>query len=367
MTCSDESIRVCGWDVGGAHLKFAALTADLRLVAAEQLICPLWEDTAHLRVAIDALRERYDFTQARHAVTMTGELCDNFKTRRDGVRLIVEILEKSFADAGFSLYGLRGSWISPQNSAERIAEIASANWSASAQFLASRVDSAVIIDIGSTTTDVICVRDGKVMARGVDDFSRLKYRELIYTGLVRTPIAAVVNTLPYGDAQIPVVAETFATVADAYRILENLPQDADLYPTADGAGKTAAASARRMFRMIGRDYDGEFGQAQAMAAYVREAQLNHIGSAVEAHGHELFTGVPEAGLLGMGCGAHLVELLARRFRLKYDAFDDFISMTNGYKERLQEGEGAAVCGPAIAVAHEYAASLRGEEGAICEN
>ena len=367
MNQSHEPIRLCGWDVGGAHLKFAGLSSDLRLVASEQLICPLWQDRAHLHAAISTIHTRYQISQARHAVTMTGELCDSFITRRDGIRLITEVLNDAFESGEFSLYGLHGKWISPENLGMQILDIASANWSASAHFIASRIESAIVVDIGSTTTDIICIHDGEVRTRGVDDFSRLKYHELVYTGLVRTPIAALVDSLPYAGDKIPVVAETFATVADAHRILGNMPAHADLYPTADGEAKSVVASARRLFRMIGRDYEGEIDQARLMAAHVQECQLQSINRVIEERLREMYGNMPDTVVVGMGCGAGLVELLAQRNRLNYCAFDSFIETSEEFAKQSGDSISPSVCGPAIAVAFEYARRLKPEEAGFCVN
>ena len=64
-------------------------------------------------------------------------------------------------------------------------DIASANWHACAALIAGKHTSALFVDLGSTTTDIVPIVDGKVAARGYTDAQRLAAGELIYTGLVR--------------------------------------------------------------------------------------------------------------------------------------------------------------------------------------
>lgn len=353
MTESRLAVHTCGWDIGGAHLKFAALSADKTLLAAEQLCCPLWQDLAHLEQAIGVLNNKYDLASARHAVTMTGELCDNFKNREEGVRAIVQTLNRELPSQNYRLYSHAGGWIDPHHCVPNTSLIASANWNASAQLVSRHLDTAIVVDIGSTTTDVICVKDGSVQTRGHDDFNRLKNAELVYTGLVRTPVAAIVSDLPFDDENIPVVAETFATTADVYRILDCLHEDADLYPSADGGPKTREGSARRLFRMIGRDYSGESDQACRMAERVRTTQLERIGMAINKHVHARYPSTVDLNLVGMGCGEALVGLLAEEFGLVYRSFASLLQISERAEinDRLLK---ANVCGPAVAVAFELA-------------
>ena len=63
--------------------------------------------------------------------------------------------------------------------------------------------------------------------------------ELLYTGVVRTPVMAVAQTAPFSGRMQRIAAERFATMADVWRLTGDLPGDADPYPTADQRGKSA--------------------------------------------------------------------------------------------------------------------------------
>src|SRR5436305_1575238 len=83
--------------------------------------------------------------------------------------------------------------------------------------------------------------------------ARLACGELVYTGLTRSFLMSLCRMAPVAGAWTPLACEHFATSADVYRILGELPEDADQLPAADGRDKTIAASRARLARMVGRD------------------------------------------------------------------------------------------------------------------
>src|SRR5690606_18055753 len=106
---------------------------------------------------------------------------------------------------------------------------------------------------------------------------RLISDELIYTGVVRTPVMAVVQNALFKGIKIGVMAEYFATMADVYRITGELDEAHDQSETADGGEKTFAASARRLSRMIGHEVDNESPDCwRHFALHVRNQQLHKI-------------------------------------------------------------------------------------------
>jgi probable H4MPT-linked C1 transfer pathway protein len=124
------------------------------------------------------------------------------------------------------------------------AQVASANWLALATFAGRYAPSglALLLDVGTTTTDIVPLQDGVPVPRGRDDPSRLLSGELAYRGWRRTPLMALLS----GPA---VAAERFATTHDVYLALglvEEGPLDTD---TADGRPATRGDAARRIARM----------------------------------------------------------------------------------------------------------------------
>ena len=244
---------IIGWDIGGAHLK-AARVKDGRVEAAVQAATPLWLGLDSLETAFDALHAQLGGA-SHHAITMTGELCDAFPSRREGVAGLAAIAASHLAPAASSLYAGRAGFVGLGEAASHAADIASANWHASAALLALELRDALFIDIGSTTADLIPIVAGRVAALGYSDAERLASGELVYTGMTRSFVMALASRAPFRGAWTTLMNEYFASSADVHRILGDLPEGADKMPTADGREKTVEASRARLARMIGREAD----------------------------------------------------------------------------------------------------------------
>lgn len=334
---------IIGWDVGGAHLKAAFLDADNAVQNIIHLPCPLWRGLAHLEQAIEQVIIRLGCVAPVHAITMTGELVDLFPNRKEGVRLLVSTVTQHLPASPLWIYGGRKGFLQPRDAISLADDVASANWMASAQYVASRVEQGLFIDIGSTTTDIVVVKHGAVCARGYRDHERLMREELVYTGVVRTPLMAVTDRVPVDGEWVPLMAEHFATTADVYRLLGALPEKMDQADTADGASKSLEDSARRLARMVGRDMESmPFANWVRLAAYLQEAQLQRIRAACE---RVLSSGQFDSApvIVGAGVGRFIAQILADRMGLRYRDFSEFALAA-------KDLEWVSVCAPAIAVA-----------------
>ncbi|HLF58911.1 MAG TPA: hydantoinase/oxoprolinase family protein [Alphaproteobacteria bacterium] len=331
-----------GWDIGGAHLKAARVESG-RLTGAVQIPCPLWRGLDELDAAMNFALARLG-KAPRHAITMTGEMVDLFASRQQGVRALVAAAGDRLGNAKLRVFAGEGGFVAPEQAQKRWREIASANWLASAMLTAAALPEALLVDIGSTTTDVVPVAKGKVLAEGRSDSQRLARDELVYTGIVRTPIMAVASEATFDGETQGVMAELFATMADAYRVARILPEDADDFPAPDQAGKTARDSARRLARMLGRDVE-----SAPIAAWRRFAnELIEIQTTrIEAACRRVLKGKrlgAKAPLVAAGCGRFLVNTLARRLKRPCYDFADLVPTEKGARHS------AGTCAPAVAVA-----------------
>jgi probable H4MPT-linked C1 transfer pathway protein len=238
---------VIGWDLGGAHLKAARLSPAGLVAQVVQLPCPLWQGLEHLDACIGEALALLGPAPV-HAVTMTGEMVDLFADRHEGVRRIAGRIRELLPGMECRFYAGRHGWVLADGVEARAADIASANWRASAELVARHSAAALLVDIGSTTTDVIPILAGRVVARGSSDAERLVSRELVYSGVVRTPVMALAPVACVEGVEVPLMAECFATAADVHRLTGELPAGADLHRTADGGPPTPEASARRLAR-----------------------------------------------------------------------------------------------------------------------
>lgn len=331
-----------GWDLGGAHLKAVLLQADGRVVQVVQESCPLWRGTDQLEQAVAKVLAILEIKPQCHAVTMTGELADIFPDRDTGVSALTDCMTRCLEGADVRIYAGPSGFVRVDAIETHLAAIASANWHASAAFLAAQVSDALFVDIGSTTSDLILLHRGRPAARGYSDAERLQSEEMVYTGVIRTPVMAVVQQLPFAGEWQRLAAEHFATMADVYRLSGELPQGYDMAETADGAGKTETDSARRLARMVGRDLEhAAMGQWRQLARAARSQQLCTLQAAVERQlSRNLLP--DDAPLIGAGAGRFLVRELAHMLHRPYlDAA--------GLIPESEAAEWAGVCLPAYAV------------------
>jgi (4-(4-[2-(gamma-L-glutamylamino)ethyl]phenoxymethyl)furan-2-yl)methanamine synthase len=335
-------VAVIGWDIGGAHLK-AARVEDGRILDVMQAPCPLWLGLDRLGAALDAARQRLGPADL-HVATMTGELADIFSDRSAGVRAIAAALSDAVAPATLRVYAGRAGFVAPDAAAGRADDIASANWHATAALVARRRPDALLVDIGSTTTDLVPVVAGSVAASGYTDAERLARGELVYTGLTRSFAMALASRAPFAGAWTPLACEHFATSADIHRIVGDLPEEADQMPSADGREKTVAASRARLARMIGRDAADASDEAwRDLAAWFAEAQLRQItdGALLVQSRARLPDGAP---IVAAGVGRHIAARLASRIGRDCTGFAELV----GAGETASDWAGH--CAPAVAVA-----------------
>ena len=346
--CKKVSIKpllTMGWDIGGAHLKAVLLDKNGTVLQALQLACPLWKGLHHLENAIKHILQTNNHApfEVLHVVTMTGELVDLFENRQQGVLEIAQLATKSLGEDTFfyaaNLSNQHHGFVRLERVSEVWHQIASTNWHASASALATQVSDALFVDIGSTTTDIIAIEDGKLISDGLSDAYRMQADSLVYTGVVRTPMMALAQKLPFEDGEINVAAEYFATMADVYRLTGEL--NADDAETADGKGKTQLESARRLARMIGHDVENrEIKNWKNLANTCKTLQMNQIKTAM------LKQLKPNMTIIGAGAGNFLVKQIADDLDMPYEP----ISMRVLEHANLSPKQNIEVCFPAYAVA-----------------
>lgn len=313
---------VIGWDIGGVHLK-AVRAEDGRITKAAQYASPLRAGTERLLRAF--AQGRADMGRAeRNIVTMTGELADTFASRREGVERLANVAAQELG--AVSIYAGPAGCVQPQEARDHVAEIASANWHACAALIARKRKNALFLDLGSTTTDIIPIVDGKVAVRGYTDSERLAAGELVYTGLVRGFVMATASRAPLRGVWTPLINENFATMADVHRILGTLPAGADLMATADGREKTVAASRARLARMLGADASDEDDESWALVArWFAESQLRAIAdAAMLVLSSRAFR--PPMPIVAAGIGLAVIAALARRLECPCTTFDELFDV-----------------------------------------
>lgn len=338
--------RIVGWDVGGAHLKAVVVEEDGSILNVVQQACPLWKGLDYLTRALSDIMTSMTADECVHVITMTGELVDLFDSRDDGVKQIIVTMQHYFAQQPVYFYaGKDGFLTAKQIKKQHYVSIASANWLASASLAANQLNHGLFVDIGSTTTDVLVLADGQVQAIGTTDYQRMVSGELLYTGIVRSAVMAVVQSVCFKGQEMGLMMEYFATMADIYRLTGELNETHDQTDTADGAEKTVLASAKRLSRMTGYDYcEKELALWQQLASHIKLKQVNKIADVCE---RQLSRGLiaKDSYFIGAGVGRFLVKQIAESLGHPYVDFDVLFE-----KKYFQSELMVADCAPAAAVA-----------------
>ncbi len=250
-------------DIGGANLKAAHTSGTSRSVPFA-----LWKHPHDLAPALASLADLMPTTD-RVAVTMTGELCDCFETKAQGVKEILDATSDVFRGHILRVWTTRGRLILVEEALSQPLSVAAGNWLALATVAAKLGGEGLLLDVGSTTADLIPFRDRAPVPVGRTDTERLRSGELVYAGVKRTPLCALATSLPHRGELTGLAAELFATTRDVYLTLGDLEDDPDDRDTADGRAATSAYARDRLARMIAADR-GTFSPDDALAL-AREA------------------------------------------------------------------------------------------------
>jgi probable H4MPT-linked C1 transfer pathway protein len=269
--------RCLGLDIGGANIKVADTDS-----YARNWPFAMWNRSEELPDFLGQVLEAAPAIESL-AVTMTGELADCFSSKSQGVQAILNAVEQVATGKDVRVYQVDGNWATVEAARRDALSVAAANWHALARFVsrAAGEQNFLLVDVGSTTTDVIPIVAGAPSSRGNDDVSRLLAGELVYSGVERTPVCAVVESFPYRGEMCPLAAELFATMLDVYLVLGDLPESPGTEHTGDGKERSRQAAALRLSRMICADPE-QFTESDAIAAaqWVAEAQAKRLAASI---------------------------------------------------------------------------------------
>jgi (4-(4-[2-(gamma-L-glutamylamino)ethyl]phenoxymethyl)furan-2-yl)methanamine synthase len=328
---------VVGWDVGGVNTKVASVSGGRVLAArarpyelqrAPEALVPLLRELASdVHLSPDT---------AAHAVTMTAELSQFFRTKREGVAFVLDAITAAFPTAFVRVFTVDGRFADVHEARRTPLAVAAANWAATAHAVAERHPDAVLIDIGTTSTDIIPIAGGLVVSLGRTDPDRLASGELVYTGALRTPAEAIASHVPFGRGTAGVSAEGFALAGDVHVWRGSLSPDDYTAPTPDGRPATREFAGERLARVVCADREMLDDVAiSAIADALAHAQTGRVAAAIRtviARHSSLRTAVVT------GLGAFIASAAARAAGL------DIVPLAQ------EIGDAAARCAPAAAVA-----------------
>ena len=294
-------------DIGGANIKAAHSNGQALAIPFE-----VWKRPDELGHAIRAAAAALPHAD-QAVVTMTAELCDCYPTKAVGVGAVLDAAVEGLQGRSIVVWGCDGGLHTVPEIRQNPQLAAAANWLALATLAARLVPASrgILIDIGTTTADLIPIDSGRVRARGRTDTERFQAGELVYAGVRRTPICALATELPLRGIPTGLAAEIFASTLDIYLVLGDIDAEPENRSTADGRPATVAAARDRLARMVGADRDSfsaldaiAFSQAadECLTARLYEAALRACATTI---------GQPGAAVVS-GSGSFLAKRLADR-------------------------------------------------------
>jgi len=296
---------VIGLDIGGANTKAVRREGDA--VRAVTRPFEIWREPGALAGVLREIAEPAELV----ALTMTAELADAFRTKREGVAFVLDAAQAALPGSLLVLT-TAGELVDPAAARARPLDVAAANWVASALAVADLHSEALVIDVGSTTADVVPVAGGRVAAAGRTDLDRLLHGELVYTGALRTPVAAIAARVPVRGAWCPVASAAYAISADVHLLLGHIAPADYTCPTPNGGAASVAGARDRLARMVCADAEQLApAEVDAVAAHVHAAQV----SAIEAAARQVATRLADGGaapVVPLGSGAFLARAVAAR-------------------------------------------------------
>jgi probable H4MPT-linked C1 transfer pathway protein len=214
---------------------------------------------------------------------MTAELADCFRTKREGVHRILASVRHAAGGIPLLVWTTAGEFVPLDEAIAWPLLTAASNWLALATWVGRMAPrgNALLIDTGSTTTDIIPLLDGFPNPEGRTDVERLQSGELVYTGWKRTPLVALAPTITFRGKACPLAAELFATARDIH-LLTRAVQPNDDNDTANGGPASIEGAYDRLARMLCCDREElTVEEALTIARELSDRQIGQIRSAIE--------------------------------------------------------------------------------------
>ncbi len=280
-------VTVIGWDIGGANTKAVFLRTEngcVKEIKTALEYFPVWKDPDKLVTMLSTLKEKVGGNVKLDGVglTMTAELSDAYQTKREGVNKILDCAARALMDLPIFVLDVNATLRSIDDAKSEPLKVAAANWAATGWMVANLIKTCVVVDVGSTSTSIIPVVDGRISAAGKSDLEKLIVGELVYTGSLRTNVAAIVQSVPFRERTVRVSSELFAQSGDVHLVLGNISEDEYSAETADRRGKTRKEALSRLARVVCADIEMLTEQEiMQIARYVYGKQVERVAEGLK--------------------------------------------------------------------------------------
>jgi probable H4MPT-linked C1 transfer pathway protein len=301
-------VHVLGYDVGGANTKAALVFVKKgKLLNAEVVVeyFPIWKKPEKLAEVLLKLKQQLGVSSLDGVgLTMTAELSDAYQTKREGVNHILSCVSKTFPDMPVFVLNTAVELVTLDSAKQDPLAVAAANWAATGWLVAKKIKNCVVVDVGSTSTSIIPIVKSNVVTLGKTDLDKLICGELVYTGSLRTNVAAIVNSIPIRNVVAGVASELFALSGDVNLVLGNITKEDYSCETTDGRGKTIPEALARLARVVCADTEMLNRQEIIkMAKYIYDKQIQQVAeglSKVYAYTKSLALGKVPVVVTGLG-------------------------------------------------------------------
>jgi probable H4MPT-linked C1 transfer pathway protein len=353
-----DVVNVLGLDIGGANSKAAFLKTEegtMQELGTLLEYFPVWKGgKEQLPEVLEKLKKRLTNSTVLDAVgvTITAELSDSYMTKKEGINHVLDAVTEVFGDVPTFVLDVEANLLSVEEARREPLKVASANWAATGWMISQMTKNCVVVDVGSTTTSIIPVINGKLAAEGRTDLEKLQNGELVYSGSLRTNVATIVNGIPVHGRVARVSSELFAQSGDVHLLLGNIEEEDYTAETCDGRRKTRMEAAARLARVVCADIDMVTEQEIVdMAQFVYDRQVEQIAEGLRQVNERIKPLLQEnTRIVVTGLGRNF---LARKAAEKA-GFSDIVDM----KKYL--GADAAVVAPSVGVALMVASNLEGK-------
>lgn len=331
---------VIGWDIGGVNTKATLIIFRDGTIVQQKVASQYFEIWQNREALIEILRNLAEKLGSAEAmgVTMTAELSDAFRNKREGVSFILNCLEEAFPNLPLYVLDVSGKFVGVETAAQNPIQVAASNWTASALLVSQMYPNCLFVDIGTTSTDIIPIINGQIATRGRNDLTRLQAGELVYMGALRTNINTIVPAIPVNGIFCRTAAEYFAIIGDVHLILGNLSKEQYALDTPDRREKSREFALERLARLVCADTELlQEEEIVNMARYIQEKQIQLLTEAVL----QVLSRFPKGYQLPMvttGLGEFLAKKCALRIGLETISLED------------QFGKAVSIAAPSFAVA-----------------
>ena len=241
---------ILGIDIGGANTKITELKDNSYKI--HHIYFPMWKNSEKLT----ELLQKYNNENIKKvAVVMTAELADAYETKKEGVNDILNSVEKAFPNKEIYVFDVDGNFLTTDEARREYLKVSASNWTATANFVCNSINNnCILVDMGSTTTDIIPIKNGSIMANKTD-LDRLMNNELVYVGALRTPLSFLGNTVLYKGKETNISSEYFAITGDISIVLDKITSEQYTCDTPDGASPDKKHSMIRISRVLCGDLE----------------------------------------------------------------------------------------------------------------